>query len=872
MAIQDDHYIRVANLLIEKLEQGTAPWQKPWQNTPVQPINPTTGKYYKGGNRLYLMMQGYSDPRWMTFKQANAIGVHVRQGEKSTPVLYAKFEEEHIVLDSGGAPVLDEEGIPLKETVQLERPKFFLHNVFNAEQLDGLEPLLPQERKQSWENIARVEALLKQSGAQIEHRAQNQAYYNPSTDSITLPEKTQFKDEVGYYSTCLHELGHWTGHTSRLNRKSAPFGTKQYAKEELRAEISSMLLSDLMGIPKDIERHAAYVDHWITLIKNNPNELFKAASDADTITRFLLTFDLTQEQVVDQVPDVPLVVNKPALALKPEDRRYLVVPYREKEQVKALGGKWDRSSMQWYVSKDVPMAQLERWIPKEQETAMSAESSQRSAGGAQTPAIKDSTRIYLDVPRSEKDQAKEAGARWDRIAQSWYVGAKGNMDILQQWLPPQEGEKDTGQRLAGAPSPSVKAVQKEPSSEIQEKVHKDSTRTYLAIPYREREKAKQAGARWDNVAKSWYAHKDAHMDILQQWLPERVQAQQAPAMPPHEEFAEFLRSVGCIVEGNHPIMDGKSHRIAVEGDKQGTYSGFYVGHYDGCPAGYVKNHRTGDELRWKAQGMFLSQGEQETLRQALLHNREEQQKARLEEQEQTAQRTLEHLRGMQHQVSTPYLEKKGLSIQPGVFLDDYGTTCIPMVDIHNKVWSMQTIAEDGTKRFAKGGRKNGCFHPIGGMDTLKQAETIVIAEGYATAASIREAIGTQYATVVAFDSGNLSSVAKALRESFPEKNLIIAGDDDQHLVNHPQVKRNPGREKAEAAAQAVGGKALFPVFAPGEREKDPSQFTDFNDLAQRSALGKQAVTRQIRTAINEFAQARMLERARQASRSEGLER
>ena len=146
---------------------------------------------------------------------------------------------------------------------------------------------------------------------------------------------------------------------------------------------------------------------------------------------------------------------------------------------------------------------------------------------------------------------------------------------------------------------------------------------------------------------------------------------------------------------------------------------------------------------------------------------------------------------------------------------------------------------------------------MGGMDALRTAPAIVIAEGYATAGSISDAIG--HATVAAFDSGNLMAVATALKDKYPDKAVIIAGDDDLHLLNHPKVRANPGREKAEKAAQAVGGKAVFPVFAPGEREKDMAGFTDFNDLSQKSTLGMAAVARQLKPAIEKAIKEKAIE-------------
>jgi phage/plasmid primase-like uncharacterized protein len=150
---------------------------------------------------------------------------------------------------------------------------------------------------------------------------------------------------------------------------------------------------------------------------------------------------------------------------------------------------------------------------------------------------------------------------------------------------------------------------------------------------------------------------------------------------------------------------------------------------------------------------------------------------------------------------------------------------------------MQYIQPDGVKRFAKDSRREGCFNPVGGMDSLKKAPAIVIAEGYATAASIKEALG--HAVVAAFDAGNLVPVAQAIRRAMPDKSIIIAGDDDKHL--EAAGKPNVGREKALEAAAAVGGKAVFPRFAEGEREGNPKGFTDFNDMAVKSQFGKEGV-------------------------------
>ena len=160
---------------------------------------------------------------------------------------------------------------------------------------------------------------------------------------------------------------------------------------------------------------------------------------------------------------------------------------------------------------------------------------------------------------------------------------------------------------------------------------------------------------------------------------------------------------------------------------------------------------------------------------------------------------------------------------------------------------MQYIQEDGTKRFAKDSRKEETFHVVGGggSDALAKAPVLAIGEGYATAGSLSQALG--FATVAAFDSGNVPAVAKALHEKFPDKPVVIFGDDDKHLEQTQGV--NPGRKKAEEAAEAVGGTVLLPIFAPGEQQGDPKGFTDFNDLANKSTLGKEGVERQAKAAV-----------------------
>lgn len=289
----------VAARIVEQLEQGTAPWQKPWQPGELRlPYNPTTGKEYKGMNSMWLSMQGHGDPRWMTYNQASAEGGQVRKGSKGTHIVYWKFSEERKQTDEQGRPVIDPEtGKQKTINVQLERPRSFMAVVFNASQIDGLPPLEARPLMPEPERHTRAEAILANSGASIQHAPGDRAYYRPSTDSITLPERNQFPAADAYYATALHELGHWTGHPSRLDRDlSHPFGSEGYAREELRAEIASLMLGERLDIGHDPGQHAAYVGSWIKALKEDPKEIFRAAADAERIAGYVMGFEQEQMQ------------------------------------------------------------------------------------------------------------------------------------------------------------------------------------------------------------------------------------------------------------------------------------------------------------------------------------------------------------------------------------------------------------------------------------------------------------------------------------------------------------------------------------------------------------------------------------------------
>lgn len=315
-----DYRAELTERIIARMEQGTAPWQKPWVGrAPVRPFNATTGLAYRGINTGWLDMQGYADPRWATYRQAQAEGWQVRKGEKGTPIEYWKRYETRAALDALGNPVLDDNGKPKKVTVQLERPIGPIYStLFNLSQMDNVPAYNPPDKQFEWDPIVKAEGILKASGAKILHDQQDGAFYAAGRDQIHLPPQEQFPVPMAYYGTALHELGHWTGHESRLNRDlTGSFGSASYAREELRAELSSYFMSAELGVPHDVSRHASYVDSWVAALKSDKNEIFRASKDAEKIVEYVMALDPTIDKTVE-APVVPGDVSPKAIQDKPK--------------------------------------------------------------------------------------------------------------------------------------------------------------------------------------------------------------------------------------------------------------------------------------------------------------------------------------------------------------------------------------------------------------------------------------------------------------------------------------------------------------------------------------------------------------------------
>lgn len=283
-----DVYNRVTDSIIATLEAGVRPWMKPWANAAgdgfvARPVR-HNGAAYRGINIMMLwseaMDKGFSASMWMTYRQAQELGSHVRKGETGSLVVYA---------NSFTKTETDEKG----EDVELEIPFLKGYTVFNVEQIEGLPDQYgvlpkPAESVSIPEQIALAEEFFTATGARFRHGG-DRAFYSPSHDFIQLPPLASFRDSESYAATKAHELVHWTSNPKRLDRTLGKrFGDAAYAAEELIAEMGAAFLCADLGItPETMPDHADYLATWLQVLKSDKRAIFTAAAQAQKALDYL---------------------------------------------------------------------------------------------------------------------------------------------------------------------------------------------------------------------------------------------------------------------------------------------------------------------------------------------------------------------------------------------------------------------------------------------------------------------------------------------------------------------------------------------------------------------------------------------------------
>jgi antirestriction protein ArdC len=273
-----DLYKEVTSRILSELEAGAAPWVKPWSATAGAnvPQNAVSNRPYSGCNVVLLWMKQDAIPRYLTFKQALELGGNVRKGEHGTKVYFVK----QVGVGEKDNPDNPERTVPMLRE----------YTVFNVAQCEGLPDRILEPKAKAPRNKDEREPLtdefLASTKADI-REGNGEAYYVPSKDFISMPSFAGFKNADNFYSTVFHELGHWTGHKSRLDRDlKGRFGDKAYAAEELVAELCAAFLCAEFDMDGEL-RHAGYIENWIGLLRADSRAFFTAASKAQAAADYL---------------------------------------------------------------------------------------------------------------------------------------------------------------------------------------------------------------------------------------------------------------------------------------------------------------------------------------------------------------------------------------------------------------------------------------------------------------------------------------------------------------------------------------------------------------------------------------------------------
>ena len=660
--------------VLEAIEKGDAPWQKPWEEGRLLelPKNLTTDQNYKGVNLINLAMSGYNDPRWMTFNQAKDMNCFVKKGQKASKGFFyspARLEKE---LDDKGKPVLDENGE--EKITKVNRPVFKTFSVFNATQIEGVEEYKHPEP--AWTPEDKAERLISAANVEITGSQLDKAFYNFLTHSIETPDKSQFDDKSKYYSTVFHELAHATAHKSMMDRGVDYADKDSRAKEELRAEISSWLVCSQIGIgysAESKESNKAYVSSWLKAIKpeDRAKELGFAMKDAEKISEYLMGLDLEKGKTAK--------IEAERLQAKADQYRSdqkNLFSYTEKITVAMSNPDLFDDLMPDHYKND-PLSAFNTELDETQREIVTY--------------LKN---IVLSLERSESSPSPQDPAffsdsdRKQHLSKNSQAGLDGEM---------RRGEKDS-----------------------------ELSRVYINVPYSEKDEAKALGAKWDKQEKSWFVKPGDDQAPFQRWL---VPSQEA-LLDMNKVTAQFQDQASRLgLKIDSPQADGKLHRVAVEGDKGGKKSGAYTLYPDGRPAGFIQNHKTGEKANFKYEGEIgktvITSG-----------NKHARAAERDEDHAAAAKKAFGIYINAEKTTSHPYLTDKKINGDKEYRVDKNNRLIVPAKNLKtNKIESLQFIGEDGQKQFLTGGKKSGNAYTIGELDEQKP---ILLAEGFATGKTLND--------------------------------------------------------------------------------------------------------------------------------------
>ncbi|MDR1083351.1 MAG: DUF5710 domain-containing protein [Deltaproteobacteria bacterium] len=544
----------------------------------------------------------------------------------------------------------------------------------------------------------------------------------------------------------------------------------------------------------------------------------------------------------------------------------LKVPFEEKEAARELGAKWDPDSKVWYVPEGLETDKFERWAVKESARTAPAGAQPKEKLQKLIDEAVDKGSNVIQLCQHLKDNGVEVRPNVTSTGRmngfSFAVdgtelrGSSLGKDYawggLQRRGVAYDREQDQDALKNFSPGRTASQPETEPAAEQKSQ----PGTTVLKVPFKEKDAAKELGAKWDSDNKVWHVPEGLDAAKFEQWFPENQKSEPINSAPqvlsPAEELKNMIYAAGLVLDGE-PVMDGTIQRVSAADSKPHDKSGSYLAYSDGRPNGWIRNYKSGEKIKWVFTGQQMSSAEIEALRQTSEQKMAEKSLAAATAQKVAVSELTDKLQfpniraadsvEFEHGFKHQYLLKKRISATAGIMLEQTDkriNLIIPGYKLNKdrtlELQTAQTITPSGGKFFEKGCPKTGALHlvelfPDSVKEQYEAYETpesaskktekpkILVAEGYATAVSLHKATGLPVAC--AFDSGNLAPVSRSLKEAYPEASIIICADNDF------KTEKNVGLAKAAEAAKEVGGIVFTPSFNQKELEDG---LTDFNDF------------------------------------------
>ena len=707
--------------IIEAVRNNTAPWQQSWPSGLIAPYNAVKGNTYSGRNAVRLFFQGlrrgYTDPRWATAHQIKEMQGHIRKGEKGTGILY--YGQRIVIEDDGTEKML---GVVRH------------YYVFNIEQTNL--PVLQREAlREVTPDLPAFAELLTIHNPRM---APGEPMYDPNTDTIRMLDKGAFTNDGEYYSAFFHEMGHWTGHESRLNRDlTHPFGTPGYAREELVAELSSFMLSLEHGLPFSPKQSHAYLQGWAERTGQELEDALRQGFKDATAAKNFIDAPLRerQQEREQQVELATPLTSRDEAETAPEKGRAVQTETTQEYQPKhgdvvrtyytrtGKIGAEVRISISHHETRPICYHYIGKWgaasgvtpeeLSKEDAkwrttrrgiTIVDGPAAAIAFGNASltiTANEKNTERKVSSATTAAEQSAATAAPEAEQAASAAEQSAETAAPEAEQAAPaahkPDVRETSattmTSKTSKSADDAVVQAYVAERFDKLFRRAYDEQAmvaevmetrRVYLAVSWDERHEAKALGAKWDKKNSCWYALNKSLLPPLQKFNRQPGDYQRAGSGDSLEDLRAMAASMGLDVE-RFDTTPNVWHRVPVEG-RRTTIDGAYKiwRNADGVTGATVKNLVTGETRTWSDRGARRDPVPDIVQRAAQL-NREEQIQAQDQVRAQlnimrgqdalAAYKMLPDARG-----DEPYFARKHMTSSHGIKRLEDGTMVIPLIN------------------------------------------------------------------------------------------------------------------------------------------------------------------------------------------------